>query len=338
MSHDPPTLLTRILFGLGLLACTAAHADGPVLPTNPQVVAGAASVSAGNAQVTVNQSSQRAVIDWNTFSVGQGAGVNFNMPATSSAVLNRVTSDTTSAIAGTVSGNGQVYLVNPNGIAITESGQVKVGGGFVASTLNVSNDDFVAGKLKFAGRSGAAVSNDGTISAGEGGAVALLSNGSVSNSGVITVSAGRVALGTGSAITLDPNGTGFMQILAPSSVQGSVDVSGAVTAAGGRIQVQAAAVGQAVRDLVHVSGTLNVTSVREEGGTIILDAGSGGVSLTGRVDASSEQARGGHITIGGNTIDLQGAKVLAVGTNGGQVLVGGGPLALRWPDSPRPMC
>src|SRR5262249_13310754 len=105
-----------------------------VLPTGGQVVAGSAAIGApvGNA-LTVTQSSNRAIVNWNTFSVGQPNTVTFAQPGTSAAILNRVTGATPSTIAGQVQGNGQVYLVNPNGIAITPSGSMQVGGGFVAS-------------------------------------------------------------------------------------------------------------------------------------------------------------------------------------------------------------
>src|SRR4029077_5174078 len=98
-----------------------------------------------------NQNSNRAIVNWNSFSVGQPNSVTFAQPGSSAAILNRVTGATPSTIAGQVQGNGQVYLVNPNGIAITPSGSVQVGGGFVASTLGIANSDFMAGNLAFFG-------------------------------------------------------------------------------------------------------------------------------------------------------------------------------------------
>ena len=99
--------------------------------------------------MSVTQTSQRAIINWNSFSIGQGNSVTFVQPSASSAILNRVTGSTTSTIAGQLNANGQVYLVNPNGIAITSTGAVNVGGGFVASTLGITDKDFNNGNLGF---------------------------------------------------------------------------------------------------------------------------------------------------------------------------------------------
>ncbi|WP_295047358.1 autotransporter-associated beta strand repeat-containing protein [uncultured Paracoccus sp.] len=301
-------------------------ADPPVLPAGGDVRAGSAIISGSSGAMLVNQSSDRAIIDWQSFSVGRDSSVTFAMPGAGSAVLNRVSGAETSVIAGSVSGNGQVFLVNPNGIAVTSSGAVKVGGGFVASTLDVADGDFQTGKLKFAGRSQAVVSNAGAISAGHGGYVGLLSNGGIDNSGTISVPAGRIALGTGSAITLDPSGSGFMQILAPSTAPdgGAIRSGGSIRASGGRVEVRATSARKVVRDLVNLSGEVDVTSVRREGGAIILDGGGGSVKVTGRVKASSTRARGGKVKLGGQKVALSGARIEADGTSGGTVLVGGG--------------
>src|SRR5206468_2250714 len=148
----------------------------------------------GNA-LTINQSSSKAIVDWNSFSLGTNATVTFVQPNSLAAILNRVTGATSSSIAGQINANGQVFLVNPNGIAITPTGSVQVGGGFVASTLDIGNADFNAGNLNFTGKgASAAVSNAGNISGAPGSFVGLI-GGSVSNSGTISVPLGRVGLG-----------------------------------------------------------------------------------------------------------------------------------------------
>src|SRR6202030_860456 len=173
-------------------------------------------------------------VNWNSFSIGQPNTVTFNQPSSSSAILNRVTGNTSSTIVGSLQANGQVYLVNPNGIAITPSGTVNVGGGFVASTLGISDSDFMAGRRTFTGNgSSAAVSNAGTINVGRGGFVALL-GGTVSNEGRITVPLGKVRLGSGESITLDLAGDGFMQVAIPSAAttrdrKALIDVSGTIS-------------------------------------------------------------------------------------------------------------
>src|SRR5262249_40936885 len=147
-------------------------------------------------------SKQQEISKWDTRSVGVGGTVNFNQPGASSATLNRVTSSTPSSIAGTINAPGTVMLVNPNGIAITKSGVINTGS-FVASTLGIKNEDFLAGRYNFQGNGASApVTNRGHINVSTGGFVALL-GGRVSNSGVINAKLGKVALGSGEAATID---------------------------------------------------------------------------------------------------------------------------------------
>jgi filamentous hemagglutinin family protein len=237
-----------------------------VLPTGGHTVAGGAVIGApaGNA-LTVTQTTPRAVVNWNSFSVGQPNTVTFAQPSSAAAILNRVTGATRSTIAGQIGANGQVYLVNPNGVAITPTGNVQVGGGFVASTLGIADQDFMEGNLQFHGNGASApVSNAGTIAAGPGGYVGLI-GGTAANSGTIAVPVGRVALGSGEAATLDLNGGGFLQVAVPTGAttakgQALVSNSGQVNAAGGTVEFRAATVASAIRDAVNMSGTVAATS------------------------------------------------------------------------------
>ena len=120
--------------------------------------------------LTITQSSQNAIVNWSSFSIGEPNTVNINQPGSTSAILNRVTGSTPSTIAGQLNANGVVFLINPNGIAITSSGTVNVGGGFVASTLGMSDAEFLAGRSRFIGSgASASVSNAGLITIGRGG-------------------------------------------------------------------------------------------------------------------------------------------------------------------------
>ena len=204
-----------------------------------------------------------------------------------------MTGNTPSSIAGRLNANGQLYLVNPNGIAITKTGIVNVGGGFVGSTLGTDDSDFMNGKRRFRGNGhSASVSNAGRISAGKGGFVGLL-GGTVSNSGTIRVPLGKVGLGSGKSITLDVHGDGFMQVAVPTASKaangkGLVDVSGRISAAGGSIELQAATLEQAVHNAVNVSGTLSARSLSGHSGSIVLGGGAGGdVNVSGRLDVSA---------------------------------------------------
>ncbi len=351
-----------------LALCLALDGASPVLaqgivPQGGSVVGGSATIAPPvNNALTITQRSSNAIINWNSFSIGQPNAVTFIQPNSSSAILNRVTGNTPSTIAGSLQANGQVYLVNPNGIAITPGGMVNVGGGFVASTLDISDSDFLSGKRAFTGNgSSAAVGNAGRINVGRGGFVALL-GGTVSNGGTINVPLGKVGLGSGESITLDLAGDGFLQVAAPTAAvardhKSLIDISGRISAAGGSINLKAATVKQAIRDAVNVSGTLSARSVSGRSGAIVLGGGGGGnVNIAGRlvvsggkkakatnggaivitgydvkiaekadIRATSKTASGGTVTVTGPTISIGAAALDASGaTGGGTILIGGG--------------
>ncbi|MEI6601682.1 MAG: filamentous hemagglutinin N-terminal domain-containing protein, partial [Comamonadaceae bacterium] len=162
------------------------------LPTGGQVVAGQAGIVQNAATLNVNQTSNRAAIDWATFNVGSQAQVNFNQPGSSSVTLNRVLDVNPSQIFGKISAPGQVFLTNPSGVYFAPSASVDVGG-LVATTHSISNEDFMTGGSSFT-RNGAtgSIVNEGHLSAALGGYIALLAP-EVRNQGVIVAQLGTVA-------------------------------------------------------------------------------------------------------------------------------------------------
>ncbi len=327
---------------------TAAQAQ--TLPTGGTVASGSVTIGkpgsgAGGAGNTLNitQSSQNAIVNWQGFSIGGNSTVDIAQPDSSAALLNRVTGGAASTIAGRLNANGQVLLINPNGIAITKSGVVDVGGGFVASTLGISDEDFKSGKLSFSGNGhSAAVTNQGVISVGRGGYAALL-GGSVNNAGLIAVPLGKVGLGAGEAATLDVSGDGFLQVVVPSS-SGSggtgegaaalIQSSGTIAANGGSVVMTAATARAAARSAINLSGVVEARSISGHDGAISLSAGAGGgVQVSGTLDVSGAagvskvgrgvNAPGGSVTITGEDIALLGASLDASGSSGGSVRVGG---------------
>ena len=298
------------------------------LPTGGSVAAGSVVIAQPSAtQLNVTQSSQSAVVNWQGFSVGQGSAVNFIQLNSSSAILNRVTGSTPSTISGSITSNGQVYLVNPNGIAITSSGTVNTGG-FVASTLGISDSNFMSGNRTFMGNGASAgVSNAGTISVGRGGYVALI-GGTVSNSGNIMVPFGKVGLGSGELVTLDFSGDGFLQVAMPTAAGGKgalIRNSGSITANGGSVIISAATAREAARNAVNISGQVQARSIGGRSGAIVIGGGEGGnVKVSGKLVTNSSRGKGGDITVTGNNIKLRGATFDVSGkTGGGTVKVGG---------------
>lgn len=146
------------------LAFVAAYGN----PSGGQVVSGAIGMTAIGNTLQVDQASNLGIINWQSFSINGGEITRFNLPGTASAILNRVVTDTPSAIYGALSSNGRVFLINPSGIVVGPSGMVNVNN-LVLSTKDISNASFLAGgDLSFAGDSGAAVKNLGQITASGG--------------------------------------------------------------------------------------------------------------------------------------------------------------------------
>lgn len=317
-----PLLLTTTA-----LTLPHAYAEGP-LPAGARVSAGSAAIETSGKTTTIKQNTDKAIIDWTSFSIGKGYEVNFLQPGSTSAVLNRVTGDTTSILAGTLTANGQVYLINPNGIAITSDGIVNVGGGFVSSTLDIDNDDFLNGRLTFTGTGkSAGISNAGIVQVGRGGYAALI-GGSVRNDGLVAVPLGQIGLAAGEQVTLDFSGDGFLQVALPTDAMGDgplVDSPGTLSASGGMVLMTAALAREAARNTINLSGVVEATAIDGHDGAIIIRGGENGtVNISGRLSATSEQGKGGIIQVTGKDIVLSGATVDASGAlGGGSVRIGG---------------
>ncbi|MCL6282723.1 filamentous hemagglutinin N-terminal domain-containing protein [Ruegeria sp. 2012CJ41-6] len=325
------------------LLIAAAPLGAQELPTGGTVAAGNAMIATpAPGQMTINQGSNAAVVNWNTFSVGQGGRVDITQPSAQSTILNRVTGNATSAIHGQINANGRVFVVNPNGIFIGPRGQINTSG-FVASTLAIRDDDFMAGRYRFEGNGASAgVENAGLIQSVPGGYAALI-GGKVKNSGVIRVPLGKVGLGAGEQVTLDFTGDGFLQVAVPSNGDDTMDAlvenSGVIEANGGQVQLLAASARDAARQVVNMSGVIEARSVSGRNGAVVLGGSGGGVRVSGRIDTSADvvlvetsprpvarPVQGGDITITGEAIALAGATLDASGAgagDGGLIRVGG---------------
>jgi filamentous hemagglutinin family protein len=202
---------------LALLLGPAAQA----LPEGANVVHGSATINVNGQNMTIQQASQQAIINWNGFSISAAELVQFLQPNQMAAVLNRVTGVDPSVINGILQGNGNVFLINPNGVLIGPGGMVNTGG-FLASTLDLSNADFLSGRMHFQQSPGhdlAAVVNQGRIEVAPGGFVMLLAP-SVANEGMILAKSGQVALGAGSEATVNFDGRNLIHFALGQSPAG----------------------------------------------------------------------------------------------------------------------
>ncbi|PKL49839.1 MAG: hypothetical protein CVV37_07435, partial [Nitrospira bacterium HGW-Nitrospira-1] len=184
--------------------------DSQTLPTGGQVTAGQAAISQTASNMTIQQATQKAAINWQDFSIGSNAGVRFNQPNTASIALNRVIGQNPSQIMGSLSANGQVFIINPSGVLFGRGAQVNAAA-ILASTRNISDADFMAGRYRFAGDGTGTVVNEGNLIAADNGYVTLI-GAHVTNSGTIIAPKGDVRLSAANkvTITLDNNSlTGF---------------------------------------------------------------------------------------------------------------------------------
>src|SRR5512147_412544 len=153
--------LNRKLISFAVASCFAADL-ALANPVGPSVVSGTAGFATAGSALTVTNS-PNAIINWQGFSIGAGEITRFQQQSAASAVLNRVVGQDPSAILGTLSSNGRVFLVNPNGILFGQGARVDVAG-LVATTLNLANSDFLAGRLNFeAGAVAGSIVNQGEI-------------------------------------------------------------------------------------------------------------------------------------------------------------------------------
>ncbi|MDB5769829.1 MAG: putative heme-hemopexin-binding/utilization protein, partial [Burkholderia sp.] len=281
------------------------------LPVGGVVAQGGAAISSSNGTTTIQQSTPNTVINWQGFSIAPGQTVRFVQPNAASVALNRVVGADPSSILGTLAANGKVFLVNPNGILFGQGASVNVGG-LVASTLNITDANFMAGRYTFTGSGDGDVVNQGAINA-DGGYVALL-GANVSNQGVISARLGTVALAAGKAATFDMAGDGLLNIVVnQGAVNALVENGGMIQADGGRVLMTAQAAGDLLKTVVNNTGVVQAQTIGHRDGTILLlgDMHSGTVNVSGTLDASAPGGgNGGFIEASAARVVVQsGARV-----------------------------
>ncbi len=329
--------LARAAAGLGALSPLMALAN----PTGGQVAAGSAHISTPSANTTIiKQSSQNAVINWQQFSVGPDQFVQFLQPDSSAITLNRVIGQNPSSIFGDIRANGQVFLINPNGILFGRGASLDVAG-LVASTQGISNSDFMAGRYQFLKGSAApdaSVINQGSITTTPNGYVVLAGD-YVENDGILQAQSGRVLLAAGGATTLTLDKA---EGLISYSIDGAtlahlagVRNTGEISAEGGTVIMTADVANALTATAVNNSGFVSARSIQSRDGVIILAAVGGGIDNSGTLDASASQAgvAGGTIIIRGNGVTkldpTSQINAAGDGATGGFVELSGHNLSVR---------
>ena len=297
-------------------------------PSGATVVAGQAVVSQTAQSTLVQQSTQKAVINWQNLSLAQNQSLTFAQPNAQSFTLNRVVTNSTSFIDGKVSANGNIWFINPNGILFGGNAQINVGG-LLATTSDIATQDFMSGLFKFSQpsiQSGASIVNQGHITALDGGSVVLAGN-SVANQGTIQANLGSVVLAGAKTFTVDFYGDNLISFAidggvdqAPKDANGNpvgwiVSNSGTIAAQGGQVTMSARTANKVLDHLINMSGQIQASSVSVHNGTVVLDAGDGGaIDLSGTV-----VAQGGSVHIGSpqaGSLAIETGAVIDAGTTG----------------------
>lgn len=264
------------------------------LPEGGQVAAGQAAITTAGSTMTIAQQTAQAIINWQNFGIGSGEAVHINQPNSQAILLNRVIGSNPSEIFGQLTANGQVILVNPNGVFFRPGSSVDVGG-LTASTLNIANEDFLKGQLRFAGDSQNPVINAGSITA-QNGYVNLLAK-EVVNEGIIAAQTGSVNLAAGSGMSLDYNGDGKMTVaVTDGAYQSAVANKKLIQADGGLVVMTASGKDALMDSAVNNSGMIQANTLGEATGQISLTGDN--IATTGTISADGgSNGHGGTIKI-----------------------------------------
>jgi len=301
------SFVLAVILGYRLMTSGTALA----LPQGGVVTSGNATITYSTNVTTINQSTNKASINWPTFSTKPTETVNFNQPSASSITLNRVIGNEKSVLEGALNANGKVFLINSNGVLFTKGSTVNTAG-LVASTLNLTDEDFNAGNYVFkANGSTGSIINLGTITVKDGGYVALLGN-SVSNQGVITATKGTVSLNSGDKITLNFNGDSLVSVtIDEGTLNALVENKEAIYADGGSVTLTAKAADDLLSAQVNNSGLIQARTIGDLKGNINLHAYGGTAKVDGTLDASAPvSGDGGTIETSGNKVKIADSAVI----------------------------
>jgi filamentous hemagglutinin family protein len=303
---------------IALLALGVPAPFGWAAPQGGQVMSGAANISQNGLTTTIQQQTQRAVVNWQQFGVKPNEIVRFEQPGLTAAILNRVTGALPTNIEGLVQGNGRVFLVNPNGIVIGANGVVNVQGGFVASTQNLSDAAFMqGGELTLSGDSDGKIQILGKISTPSGDVTIIAPK--IEVGADATLEAGRaIQLVAANAVTLS---NGHFKVIPRADDAGELSVQGVMSAAMAQLAASNNNLGALA---INTGGTIRATGTQAnpDGSISIVATGPGGnVQVGGSLRAINSSTDGGAIALSGDNVTLTRASIDASGTRGGKVSV-----------------
>lgn len=274
-------------------------------PHGEKVIAGDLLVTRDGATTAIAQTSEKAVMEWQSFSIAKGETTSFFQPSENSSILNRVTGGDISEIYGHLNANGKLYLVNPSGILVGPEGSINASL-FVASALKLSNDDFLNGNYRFTSSDGK-VANKGEITALKG--IYLFAK-EVENEGRLTSS----SVGIGANLALYFQEEGSQHIYLEENGEGHLEEKGVIDA----LEIELKASGGSLYSLaINHEGILNADAIGEKDGNIIL-LSSGDIELSGVISA-----KGSKVKVDGRNITVSSLIDISHPTKPGSATLGG---------------
>ena len=320
-SYKTGKTFKRKLLTAAVMSCFASS-TALATPTGGTVVSGSASIATSGSTMTVTNT-PNAIINWASFSIDAGETVRFVQQSSASAILNRVTGSDPSRILGALQSNGKVFLINPNGIMFGVNARIDVNG-LVASTLNMTDADFLNGHVRFNADREApgGVSNAGEIKTPTGGFVYLLAP-NVENSGIISTPSGEAILAAGNSVEIVDSTNPNQRVLVSAKSQ-DVNLSQLMTQSNGnifsvlntgRVSANTAVVGQNGKVYLKSAGNIQTTSTStvEAKGDVYLAGGhiqafaDGEGHYAGTFDVSGKS--GGFVETSGHVLDIAGISV-----------------------------
>ncbi len=298
----------RILKGGKVSLVVSAFLGGAVIasasPSGGEVTSGTANISQSGTVTNIEQSSNKASINWNDFSIKSNETVNFNQPNSSSITLNRVVGNEKSVIDGALNANGQVWILNSNGVLFNSTAKVNTAG-ILATTAELSDSDFQNGNYEFKNSSKNSVINLGTIEVANSGYVVLASN-EVKNAGTIKAVKGKVHLVGADEYTLNLNGNSIVNLIVNKGVlDAMVENSGTIIADGGEIYLTTNAVNELLKGVVNNTGIIEANSLDGLTGKVELFAHGGTANVSGTL-----KAEGGFIETSGEKLSIKDGTII----------------------------
>ena len=320
-------LAASILVSLWAVAPGWVHA----LPNGGKIVSGTGAISQTTQDMVIQQKSQQLITNWKGFSIGSAESVTFNQPNSSAVALNRVIGVDPSIILGKLSANGQVFLTNPSGVVFGKGAVVDVHG-LLATTLNISDQDFLDGNYQFSEslyRPLAGIINNGAINAKR--YVGLVAPVVINTGSIIVADFGSVVLASGTTATLDFNGDGLISFAVTDAlnnrihkkrlIKGRIHNSGLIRANGGQVLLTARSAGHVIGSVVNHSGVIEAQTVQQKDGKIILSGGDrGNIQVSGTLDAPNVLIKADAVTVASNK---------SVSTNNGDIHIVANDLDLK---------